>query len=98
VSFPHYGPCERLAEMPDDLVRFLALVGNEVMRARKKFPKPHGLMTALTEEVGEVAKALLDEPWSRVEEEAVQAAAMCARLALETDPTLTPLRTKRGVK
>lgn len=79
---------------PHDLC-FLEQVREEVGRARGLFPKPDGLMVALTEEVGELAKALLDEPWKRVEEEAVQVAAMALRVATEGDPTLSKLREKR---
>jgi len=46
--------------------------------------------------VGEVAKAVMDEPLENVWAEAVQAAAMCARLAVEGDPTLEKLRRQRG--
>lgn len=52
-------------------------------------------MTALTEEVGELAKALLDEGWSRVQAEAIQVACMAARVAIEGDPTLIKYRAKR---
>lgn len=45
-------------------------------------------MCALTEEVGEVAKALLDESPDRVYEEAVQVAVMAMRLATEGDRSL----------
>lgn len=45
-------------------------------------------MTALTEEVGELAKALLDESDQRVYEEAVQVAVMALRVATEGDPSL----------
>lgn len=64
----------------------------ELARARKKFPNPQASMTALTEEVGELAKALLDEPWDRVIEEAVQVAVMAIRVATEGDPTLDEYR------
>lgn len=78
------------------LDRFLGRVYNEVRRARDKFPDPHGSMTALTEEVGELARALLDERSDRVVAEAVQVAAMAARVALEGDPSLQELRARRG--
>ncbi len=55
-------------------------------------------MTALTEEVGELAKALLDEEWSRVQLEAIQVACMAARVAIEGDPTLIKYREKRQKK
>ena len=75
---------------------FLRDVELEVARAKEKFPSSDGSMCALTEEVGELAKAYLDEPWVNVWDEAVQAAAMCARVATEGDPTLNPIRADRG--
>lgn len=77
---------------------FLNFVRQELVRARKKFPKSHGAMTALTEEVGELAKALLDEPWINVYQEAVQVAVMACRVAVEGDPTLKAVRKKRFIK
>lgn len=75
---------------------FLNRVHVEILAARRKFPKPEASMTALTEEVGELAKALLDEPWENVVQEAHQVAAMAARVALEGDPTLKSYRVSRG--
>lgn len=74
---------------------FLSAIHTEVLRARKLFPKPDGLMTALTEETGEVAKAILDEPWPSVVQECIQTAAMAMRLATEGDPTLDSVRAAR---
>ena len=81
--------------LPAQLDSFLECVREEVLRARKKFPNPECSMTALTEEVGELAKALLDEPWAHVMKEAIQVACMAARVAIEGDPTLKPYRDKR---
>ena len=66
-----------------------------VSQARAKFPDSYGVMCALTEEVGEVAKAYMDEPLSEVYKEAVQVAAMAARLALEGDASLQRIRDER---
>lgn len=79
-----------------DVQDFLAEVAAEVMRARDKFPSSDGVMCALTEEVGELAKAHMDEPWLNVRAEAVQVAAMALRVALEGDATLYPIRRGRG--
>lgn len=70
----------------------------EVVCARAKFKSPSGLMTALTEEVGELAKAMLDESWDDVVAEARQVAAMSIRIAEECDPTLHIVRINRGCK
>lgn len=69
---------------------FLEDVQQELIRARAKFPNPHFSMTALTEEVGELARALLKvkagkESPVTVWEEAVQVAAMALRVAVEGD-------------
>lgn len=82
-----------MIEVEDD---FLREVKAELQRARAKFPDSSGSMTALTEEVGELAKALLDEPLVRVRKEAVQVAVMAIRVAIDGDPTLNEYRRKRG--
>lgn len=69
----------------------------ELARARRKFPSSEGSLAALTEEVGELAKAVLDESRDRIIAEAVQVAAMAIRVAIEGDPTLYPTRHRRGV-
>lgn len=71
-------------------------ITNEVVSARSKFVSTDGLMTALTEEVGELAKAILDEPWANVYTEAKQVAAMAIRMMEECDPTLHIVRINRG--
>ena len=71
-------------------------IDTEVAMARQKFPDPRGLMMALTEEVGEVAKALADESPERIREECIQVAAMAIRLAEEGDPTQDWIREQRG--
>lgn len=81
----------------ETLEAFLRDVLREVERACIKFPRPDGVMCALTEEVGELAKASLDESTNRVWDEAVQVAAMAARVAVEGDPTLNDVRRRRGV-
>lgn len=65
----------------------------EIARARKKFPRPDYLVTALTEEHGEAVRAVLEylhEPTVQrladVRKELIQTAAMCIRLAQEGDP------------
>lgn len=69
---------------------------DEIVRATTKSPQPDASMCALTEEVGELAKALMDEPSASVYEEAVQVAAMAARVAVEGDPTLNATRSRRN--
>lgn len=75
---------------------FLRDVKREIERACMKFPHSNAVMCALTEEVGELAKAMMDEPKHRVWAEAIQVAAMAARAAVEGDPTLDATRAKRG--
>ena len=73
----------------------LPAVVAEMERARATFPDADGLVAALGEEVGELCKALLEEPRERVEAEAVQVAAVALRLAEEGDPTLKAIRDER---
>ena len=66
---------------------FLFDVAQEIQRARQKFPTNAHLCAALTEETGEVARALLDgSPGQRhLREECVQVACVAARIAIEGD-------------
>lgn len=84
--------------IPEDVRDFLVRVSSEVKRAREKFPNPAGLMTALTEEVGELAKACLDEDMLSIHDEAMQVAAMAVRMATEGDPSLNVVRQFRGLE
>jgi hypothetical protein len=74
---------------------FLQNVATEVTRARKMFPGDAVTFAALVEEVGELAKALLDQPGKSVWMEAVQVAAMAARVALDGDSSFDALRANR---
>jgi hypothetical protein len=67
----------------------------EVTRARSLFPGANATNAALVEEVGEVSKALMFEPWSYVRKECIQVATMAIRLALEGDATFTEWRNKK---
>lgn len=67
-----------------------AEVEAELNSARSKFPEGKHMMTALTEEVGELAQALLDHDQGeqtneQVFKEAIQVAAMAVRIASEGD-------------
>lgn len=88
--------CKEIDTMEPSFHRFIADVFDEINRAIAKFPEPNANMTALTEEVGELAQALMDKPRSEVWKEAVQVACMAARVAVQGDPTLDPIREKRG--
>jgi hypothetical protein len=60
----------------------------EMQRARRKFPGNRLLLAALTEEVGELAKELLENrPRLRVREEAIQVACVALRIYEEGDAT-----------
>lgn len=64
-------------------------VATELTKARAKFPeRKNPNVVALMEEVGEVAKAFLDESPDRIYEECVQVAVMALRCATEGDKTL----------
>lgn len=65
---------------------FLSAVESEIDKAMGKYPWPNPNLAALTEEVGELAKAMLEKKPHEVVLEAIQVAAMAARCALEGDP------------
>ena len=83
---------------------FLDDVQKEVWKAVEKFPPPNPTIAALTEETGELAKAMLhiregkSDDWWRVYDEAVQVAAMACRAALEGDPTIGAMPTSENCK
>lgn len=68
----------------------------EVERGTNMYPNPDGLLAALMEEVGELARALMSQTKNRVREEAIQVAALALRIALEGDPTLNKIRERNG--
>lgn len=71
-----------VAETAETLVELQA----EVERARHKFPDNRHLLAALTEEIGELARAYLDaEGPDRVRAEAIQVACVALRIAEEGD-------------
>lgn len=77
-----------------ETARFLDAVGDELQRARAKFPSSRLSVAALMEEVGELAQAMLKVAagkWdkSRIMEEAIQVAAMACRVAVEGDSSFT---------
>lgn len=69
----------------------------EYTRATTKFPSSTLSTVALMEEVGELAKAQLDEPLDNVRKEAVQVAVMAIRIAVEGDDTLNDYRKRQGL-
>jgi len=97
MGYPHYGRCSAIQDSDESLVAFVCEVVKEVERARQKFPSSTLAMVALMEEVGELAKAALDEPSERVRAEAIQVAAMACRIALEGDDTLEARRRAQGL-
>lgn len=91
----------RSARVPTPVDDFLFEVAEEVERAAMLHPGPNPNLAALTEEVGEVAQALLEarqsmmrfgrslpEEWENIRTEAVQVAAMAFRITFEGDPSL----------
>lgn len=77
--------------------KLFSKISAELDSARVKFPGDRVTYTALCEEVGELAKALLDESSDRVEEEAVQVAVMAMRVVLDGDSSYNELRKERGL-
>lgn len=71
---------------------FLGKVLREYENALDLFPS-HSLNTiALMEEVGEPARALLDETKERIVEEAIQVAALAMKIALHGDDSVDRVR------
>jgi NTP pyrophosphatase (non-canonical NTP hydrolase) len=74
-------------------------INRELIRARTKFPGNRFLLAALTEEAGELAKALLQKrPRSEVQAEAVQVAAMAIRIIEEGDASFADITDKEALK
>lgn len=66
----------------------IELVSDELLRGRRKFPGSRFLLAALTEEVGELAKAFLQNLGPlEVQKEAAQVAAVAIRILEESDTT-----------
>lgn len=82
---------------PEALDAIIVAIRQEYTRVLAKFSDPSCSMTALTEEVGELAKALLDESPERIQDEAVQVAVVAIRVALQGDPSIDSLRRSRGL-
>ena len=76
---------------------FLLAVKKELARARAKFPGRDLTSIALMEEVGELAKATLDEDQKAVFSEAVQVATMAARSWLDGDSSTDERRARQGL-
>ena len=67
-------------------------IAEEVVAARKKFPGSEFLLAALMEEVGELARAFLqNEGQQRVYDEAKQVACVALRIMEEGDSTFDPI-------
>lgn len=72
-------------EPHDDVVCWFNEVDAEIARAQAKFPGNQLATIALMEEVGELAKAVLDEPSERARAESVQVACMAYLVAVKGD-------------
>ncbi|WP_303713763.1 hypothetical protein [Brevundimonas naejangsanensis] len=81
----------------DPVEDFLDQVRAELARARSKFPGDRIMTLAMAEEFGELVKAVLDEPSSDVRKEAVQTAAMAARVVLDGDASVNDWRAAKGL-
>lgn len=67
-------------------------INAELLRARAKFPGNRHLLTALVEEVGELAKSYLQkEPKDRQSAEATQVACLAVRIIEEGDAVFETL-------
>lgn len=80
-----------------DVERLLQDIRAELQRARELFPGKNVTFAALVEEVGELAKAVFEEPTERVRKEAVQVAVMAMRMVLDGDHTFDDWRRAKGL-
>jgi len=87
---------DRLNHSRGDIGKALMAVRDEILSAIEQYPYPDGLMCALTEEVGELARAMMSEPRDNIRSEAIQVAATAIRIAMDGDPTLDGIRAKRN--
>ncbi|WP_338577245.1 hypothetical protein V8J38_16540 [Brevundimonas olei] len=86
-----------VALQADPVEDFLDQVRAELTRARALFPGDLIMTLAMAEEFGELVKAVLDEPSSDVRKEAVQTAAMAARVVLDGDASVNDWRAAKGL-
>jgi NTP pyrophosphatase (non-canonical NTP hydrolase) len=75
---------------PEDLT--MAALSEEVKRARTKFPGNRFLLAALTEEVGELAQALLQKaPKGEIQNKCLQVACVAIRILEEGDASFADI-------
>lgn len=86
-----------VAQQSDPVEDFLDQVRAELAHARSKFPGDRIMTLAMAEEFGELVKAVLDEHSSDVRKEAVQTAAMAARVILDGDASVNDWRAAKGL-
>lgn len=86
-----------VAQQSDPVEDFLDQVRAELAHARSKFPGDRIMTLAMAEEFGELVKAVLDEHSSDVRKEAVQTAAMAARVVLDGDASVNDWRAAKGL-
>ena len=77
---------------------FIAEFIKHLEYARYKFPGKNLTLVALMEEVGELAKACMDESFPQVNLEAIQVATMAARVWLDGDHSIEFRREQNGLE
>lgn len=87
-----------MSSVNEDATNLLGEILSELKYARAKFPNPEGNYAAFNEEVGELAKSILEEPKRKVRAEAIQCAVMAIRIVLEGDPVYDEFRKKRNLE
>lgn len=76
---------------------FMQALRSEYKRATRKFPEPNPNLIALMEEVGELARAILeDKNEEDIFMEAVQVATCAMRCAIHKDPQWTRTKLRGG--
>lgn len=72
----------------NEMSALLTEVATEINRARKLHPTNEHLLAALMEEVGELARALLEKDFDHARIEAIQVATVAIRIAEEGEKHL----------
>jgi hypothetical protein len=86
-----------VAHQSDDDLDFLHEVFEELARAREKYPTANLLGLALMEEVGQLARVLLDDSPETIRRYARQVAAVATRIATEGDESIDDFRELAGL-
>lgn len=97
---------EQTRNMDSDTACALIYLFLEIKRAREKFPSNEDLLPALTEEVGELSQALIQQKHEPIKgikncdvfDEAIQTACVAIRIATEGEPNFPLYKPKEAME